>query len=685
MIDFISGRQRAANYIMICRNLVDSYPEGTPHGLQKDAIQNAVDARRGKRTVNLSFELIKNRKGKFFTITDSNTTGLTGPVFYGLNEYEDDLPTDYHWARFESFAFTKDDPNAIGARGQGKFIFLGTSKNYIMYYDTLREDGVYRLGGTQATRTGCPILPPHGVKPWEGEEGIRELLDRTGLNPLREIGTRIIIENPVDEFCESLNNGDFIKAIEETWFRLFEKGILNVVVKTDKFTKSISTPLPYPLPSKDSKDNKVWILGNDFHEREIVANDTKFRIKNFHAVYFEKDEVPAEMRGISILHNGMKITTLDMLIAPQEVKNKVAGFIEFDSELDQELRKGENQNPNHYDLKWRRKIPFAIKGYVSKQLEEFGIKKLDLGKDPREIKRSRRTNAEDWALRQLLKHAVGLDLFGSKGRAGKGPNPPPPPPPPPLKPIGVSIHNFIFPSPELAPRINWESAFLNLTVTAHNHTKEDKDVSLIVQVLLGDTTIYQPFERLSFKLSSQNVFHSPQFDINIDKVRFGEPGEYRLSATLFDGKTGDKIDNVARRFWVEKDPILRYPFNVEGSPGFPDVFKFRQWITSGSINNSPTLFYNTAHPCYRNAEDDPDMQREYIFEMVLEGAIKFVLDRPNQEDGAPDFHPLNAETILGDSKQRERKESDKEEIPSRTYEEIHRYASEIRWKVYEGA
>jgi len=362
MIEFNLGRQRAANYIMICKNIVDSYPEGVAHGLQKDAIQNAIDARRGKRTVNVTFELINNRKGKFFTITDSNTTGLTGPVLYGLDDYEEDLPARYHWARFESFAFTKDDPNAIGARGQGKFIFLGASKKYVMYYDTLREDGVYRLGGTQATKTGCPILPPEGVKPWEGEEAAGELLDRTGFKPLEETGTRIIIVDPTDEICDALTNGDFIKAVEETWFRLLEKGILAVAMKDNKSTRSIGIPFPYPLPTRDAKDVKVWLLGRDFQERDIEVGDLKYRVKNFHAVYFGKEELHDQMRGISIIHNGMKITTLDMPIAPQVIKNKMAGFIEFDSELDQELRKGENQHPNHYDLKWRRKVPFAIKG-----------------------------------------------------------------------------------------------------------------------------------------------------------------------------------------------------------------------------------------------------------------------------------------------------------------------------------
>jgi hypothetical protein len=196
---------------------------------------------------------------------------------------------------------------------------------------------------------------------------------------------------------------------------------------------------------------------------------------------------------------------------------------------------------------------------------------------------------------------------------------------------------------------------------------------------MGDTIVYQPFKRLTFNLSSQKMFPSPHFDIHIDDVRFGEPGVYRLSATLFDAKTGDKIDGVARRFWVEKDPTLRQPFVIIGSPEFPMDYKYRQWYTSGTINNSPILYYNMAHPCYKNVEDDQDKQNEYLFEIVLAGAIHFVLNRPNQEDGAPDLHPLNADYILGNREKR-----DREEIPSKTYEEVHRFISEVRWKVHEG-
>lgn len=49
MNQFANGRPRPTNYIGICGTLADSYPQGIPHGVQKDAIQNAIDAVKGSR------------------------------------------------------------------------------------------------------------------------------------------------------------------------------------------------------------------------------------------------------------------------------------------------------------------------------------------------------------------------------------------------------------------------------------------------------------------------------------------------------------------------------------------------------------------------------------------------------------------------------------------------------------
>jgi hypothetical protein len=54
-------------------------------------------------------------------------------------------------------------------------------------------------------------------------------------------------------------------------------------------------------------------------------------------------------------------------------------------------------------------------------------------------------------MRQLIKYANDLDLFGAKGI-----KPPPPPPPPPIrKDIGIAINNFSYPDTEIAPSLNY--------------------------------------------------------------------------------------------------------------------------------------------------------------------------------------------------------------------------------------
>ena len=65
---------------------------------------------------------------------------------------------------------------------------------------------------------------------------------------------------------------------------------------------------------------------------------------------------------------------------------------------------------------------------------------------------------------------------------------------------------------------------------------------------------------------------------------------------------------------------------------------------------------------------------------ALMGAISFVLGRPNRDDGSTDFHPLDADKILGSSQPR-----DAEEVPNATHQEISRFISEVRWRRYEGA
>lgn len=668
-----NGRHRAADWLAICNNIADSYPDGIAHGLQKDAIQNAVDAARGKkRPVLVEFEIVESNKGRFFTMTDSNTVGLTGPVAHE-EDYKKDMPDHWHWARFEGFAFTKSAPGAIGARGQGKMIFLRASRQYTMFYDTLRADGVYRFGATEALRTDCPIYPGHDEDPWEGDVGAAQLQERCGLRRLSEIGTRVIIVDPIDELVEQWHSGEFKRAVEETWFRALEKKRLVVRFRSTHGIEEAVVCAPYSGRVQDSPKQKVWVLGQDFTDDEVpLSTRERYRVKHFVAVKMDRD-LPESVRGIAIVHNGMKITSLRMPYAPPNVEKRLTGYIEFDLKLDMELRKGENQHPNHYDLRWRCRLPHAIKAYVSAQLDAFGSRKLGLRTDPREAQRRRRTSAEEWAMRQLVRYARDLDLFG-----GKGAPPPPPPPPPPVRETGVRIGGFRFPDPNIAPRVNWGHRFEGIEVAAYTCRRGSRDLILTCAVFHANNQVLTVVRGQEFPLFAGKGVSFGPFDIAIDRQTFSEPGEYRIKATLYDALTRVEIHRVARRFWVEAEPPLRAPFTLEPVSGFPDVYKTRQWLTSGSINNSPVLHYNTAHPAYLRVEADEDAQADYLFAICLEGAMNFVLNRPVDSEGNVDYHPLERKAILGNGKQ-----ADAVDLPANTYEEIARYVSDVRWRLLE--
>jgi hypothetical protein len=179
---------------------------------------------------------------------------------------------------------------------------------------------------------------------------------------------------------------------------------------------------------------------------------------------------------------------------------------------------------------------------------------------------------------------------------------------------------------------------------------------------------------VSFPLEQgQNQIFGP-FSFDILENIFVEPGEYKLNVSLFNKLTGDRLDSVARRFWVEKDPPLRQPFQIQALPRFSPPSEFRQWLIENG--DSPTFYYNASHPSYLIVEEDEVKQGDYLLGIMLEGAIYLVLDRPS--DDGPDFHPLNGEYLLGTEQQRVI-----EEIPKKTYLEVSRYVSEIKWRISE--
>lgn len=672
------GSEAVANYISICDNIADSYPQGAAHGLQKDAIQNSLDARKGRSAVCVEFNLVKNKRGEttFLTFKDSNISGLTGKVVKDVSDYEY-LKKHDHWARFEAFAFTKSDPDALGARGQGKFIFLRASEQYKMFYDTLRGDGVYRLGATEATGVGRPIYPERGKK-WENGTAKSQLHSHCDLEPLEKVGTRIIVCAPRQEVLEEIENGAFERAIQETWFRVIQKNQLEVWLNAFGENKKIELPAPYPVPKKDTSKIETWVYKKDFEDPTISSSDGSFKIKNFCAVYLPEHEIREELQGVAIVQNGMKISSLNMEMTPPDIRKRIIGYIEFDKELDRELRRGKNQPPNHYDLKWRSTTPRAIKHFINRQLEKFGREKLGIGEDRREKQKRLRNTAEKEAMALLLRHAHDIDLRGTrKPSHGPAPSPSPSPTPPPHKEI-VLILQAQFPDAEKKPRIDWDEEML-VSLRCFNKTDNDVNGLVSVRILQADTLIKELLANEPVKLrhaSERNrkpyvvmLNDGSPFEIVIGQFDYKNPGEYRVRTILINADDGAEIDVRTVKFWVEENPPQRLPFELVAT----QLSEKHAWQPGGGIDDNPTIYYNTNHPQYKFSQAE-EYQADYLFNICLEGALHFILNRPLDESGAVDYRPLNTDKIVS---------NDTDTIPDKVYEEISRYISEVRWRRFE--
>ena len=632
-LDWSSARGRPADYIQICETLADTYPKGRAHGVQKDAIQNGWDAVKKDRPLRLTFELLKNEWGCFLAMTDSNTTGLTGRVITRPEEYLNELPEEERWARFESFAFTKQDPDAIGARGQGKFIFLAASKQHTMLYETLRDDKVYRLGITKATRVDCPMMH------WEGIDAKRMLRSLTGLEPIRKAGTQIIIVDPVDTVIEEIRTGDFTAAIEETWLCLIGKGWAQIVVKALGKETQAQLPFPFPIPDKDTDDVKVWLREND----EITVGGVHYRIKRMQVGRRIDGRVREDLRGVAVIHNGMKICSIPMLWAEPTIRDSVFGYVEFDYKLDRELRKTHNQVPNHYDLQWRRVIPRAIKNYVEDQLQQFGQEKLGIGVDWRQRREQIRTEAEQWALRQLSILTPDFYLMGGLGGTRR---PLPPPHPRPTKEIGLTFHDITFPDPRRAPLVRWDERLTGFSVEAFNNKLVAYTCRIGLHVFHGTRQVVRLLNQTGITLTpGQSIAFGP-LEIQFLRQMFPSPDVYTLRAVLVNEANGERLDELNRYIYLEKDPPFRAPFDVQMVRGFSPPFEKRQWRMLQTSDDRATLYYNGGHPAYRHHEEVGALRR-HLFETFLEGALELVLDQPVPENAEADYRPLDRAKVEG--------------------------------------
>lgn len=331
--------------------------KGLVHGIQKDAIQNSWGHKTNKRGTGwgMKFKLINNNKGNFLIIEDWGTHGLTGPNI-NMDEIGNyaDLPNEFRLARFSTMNFSGGNEGA-GLFGRGKTLFSAASKNAHYFYDSLVHPEGYRANYKKLENTGLIL----GKEAAEGKGAENLIFSETGLEPLKRVGTRLIISNPIEELVEAIKTGEFKKNIEETWWRIILKYDAEILIEYDDNIEKAVVPKIYSKYIEDNEFN-VWNI-------EHVKVPKYYTLKRL-CFYITEEELPEDLQGVYIYRKDMKVGEVPLNI-PSRIKKKYFGFIEVDEGWENELANIEDLE--HYGFN-RRKLAFQnIKNITVDEHEKF--------------------------------------------------------------------------------------------------------------------------------------------------------------------------------------------------------------------------------------------------------------------------------------------------------------------------
>ncbi len=344
-----------------------------PNGFQKDAIQNAVGARKRNSfqgwVCNIS--LIENGQGKYLLIEDSGTVGLTGKntpadEVNQMMARGEELPEKERLSRFTSMFNSGNNSTGPGLYGAGKSVYSVASKTYTYYFDSLRDDGKYVANVNKCGQVNSVAL--------EEDEAKSFIYDNTGLSEKLTTGTRVIIESPKEELLNAIETGDLVAFIQESWWKIIQRfdgeaGIIvngkRVEVPNDVFDDATHK---YKMPNPET-----YSMG--------------YRVKHFGLYLFEKGN--NRWSGISYYRKGMKIGEIDLRDIPKKVEGNFWGYIEVDEKWEDDLAdiedkvhfgvsKGQKKTTTYQNLKNFCNNKFKAKltdwGYIKDQ--ESSDKKL---------------------------------------------------------------------------------------------------------------------------------------------------------------------------------------------------------------------------------------------------------------------------------------------------------------------
>lgn len=486
-------KKRHVNLGRTDENIADQYPN-IFEGIQKDAAQNAWDAKATKRGKDwrLIFRYVHDRN--ILIIEDFGTLGMN----------------EERWKNYQSlWDTTKAEESSLGARGQGKFLFHYFSADKLVLSETIDEHGQYRFSyGT--------------TEEWdEVDKTLDDFIP--GANKLDHQGSRIWIMNVKKELLEDLlNYNEFIKYIASTWWEIIRNYGATFIVDFNDVERKVSLPeFPKVVKEKPLDNKKIKDFG---------------RIKNLRLFYCD-GPVPEHFRGIAIQRGGMNIIRLPVS-AEDSIKAKIYGYCNFDEDLEWELKKVEP--PNHFGFTNKRAWNHT-KEYVIRKIDEF-VQEITPKKQKVEIEE------------KLLNEAAKIvnDLFAqyapelSGSPKGSVPHPPKPPTPPKSKPP-VRIDVF---------RGNAKKFEYNETLKTEckivNESDLKKDLYFYLEIRHKSGTVKHKGKY------SIEINPSGRYSLNIPLIDFDEKvdkkGEYKAEGILKEEKTKEELHKRYFTFYLAEEP-----------------------------------------------------------------------------------------------------------------------------------
>ncbi|WP_314327899.1 hypothetical protein [Oribacterium sinus] len=297
-----------------------------PNGFQKDAIQNAVGARKTSKWKNWACDisLVENEHGRFVIVEDFGTVGLTGKntpaeeINIMMAEGKSLEPSE-RLSRFTSMFNSGGNTTGGGLFGAGKSVYSVASETYTYYFDSLREDGLYVANINQCGQVMSVAL--------ENEDAKAYIKENTGLSHKTTVGTRVIIKSPKAELADAITDGSLIPYIQESWWLIIQRLDEGASISVNK--------VPVEVPADIKAATHTFELQNP----ESYASS--YKVKHFGLYVFEDGN--NRWKGISYYRKGMKIGEVDLKDIPEKVNGKFWGYIEVDEEWEDGLSEIEDK------------------------------------------------------------------------------------------------------------------------------------------------------------------------------------------------------------------------------------------------------------------------------------------------------------------------------------------------------